>query len=288
MVVAKPPSVLCHHSGWAGARARNKAKDNHEEPEIPMLQRVRRALNGRRVNVIHRLDRGCSGCLLFAYAETDDEDAGTHGKDQLTCRNYTAILSQAMSLESTVKTYVAVVRGSGILHGRDFKQEGWFEVCRPIKDEKGVVKNAKTLFRFVAGQASTEGDSSARASLVLARPLNGRWHQIRRHLNGLSHPVLGDSIHGNSKVNKEWKVQRGMPPERTCLHLARIQMEPTPACPTGIDVCAPLPADMMAMLTTHLPNVLSDAIPILEEEGIALEGSYRSGAKELPYELFAP
>jgi tRNA pseudouridine65 synthase len=254
-----------------------------------MLQRVRQALNGRRVNVIHRLDRGCSGCLLFAYAETDGEDAGSNDndKDRLTCRNTTAILSQALSLESTVKTYAAIVRGSGILHDRDFKQEGWFEVSRPIKNQKGVVQNATTFFRFVAGQGTIDGDTP-RASLVLARPLNGRWHQIRRHLNRLSHPILGDSIHGNSKVNKEWKDQRGMPNERTCLHLARLQMKPNHACPNGIDVCSPLPDDMMTMLTTHLPNVLRDALPILEEEGIALEVSGHNGSKVLPYEFFVP
>jgi len=40
IVALKPPAVICHHSGWAGSRAKTK---RGEEPEIPMLQRVRDA-----------------------------------------------------------------------------------------------------------------------------------------------------------------------------------------------------------------------------------------------------
>lgn len=273
LVVAKPPSVLCHHSDWAGSRSRKK----DEAPEIPMLQRVRNAL-GERVNVIHRLDRGCSGCLLFAYSKDSEE-------------NTTAVLSNAMALESTTKTYVALVRGEGILHGRDFKKEGWFAVDRPIKNERGKLHNATTRFRFLAGQGNLDHPERPRASLVLARPSTGRWHQIRRHLNGLSHPILGDSTHGNSKVNQEWRKTRGMPNERTCLHLSRLQMEPNAVVTEGIDASCPLPQDMMTMLREHLPQVWEDAKPLLEEEGIRLEsndgeqGEEESGASVLPYEI---
>lgn len=272
LVLAKPPAVLCHHSEWAGSRSKKR-----DTPEIPMLQRVRQAL-GERVNVIHRLDRGCSGCLLFVYANSDDT------------LNATATLSDAMGLETTTKTYIAIVRGEGILHGRDFKKEGWFEVTRPIKNERGTLHNATTFFRFLAGQDSITNPDQPRASLVLARPKTGRWHQIRRHLNGLSHPNLGDSTHGNSKVNREWKA-RGMPGERTCLHLARLEMEPNSACPNGIDVSCPLPSDMVDMLTNHLPRVLEDALPLLEEESISISPVQHDDDKpsivdELPYEIY--
>jgi len=272
LVAAKPPTVLCHHSDWAGSRRKRKKNDNDEEGEeeeepTPMLQRVRDAMGGQRVNVIHRLDRGCSGCLLFAFANTENEKNTT----TTTVPNATAILSGALALESTQKTYLALVRGEGILHGRDFTKEGWFLVDRPIKDEKGRLNNATTYFRFLAGQSSLDNDPSRpRASLVLARPQTGKWHQIRRHLNGLSHPILGDSSHGNSKTNQEWRTLRGLPGERTCLHLAQLDMQPNPACPDGITANCPLPPDMMKMLTQYLPDVLEKALPLLQEEGISL------------------
>ena len=286
LVVAKPASVLCHHSDWAGSKQKSSKKkkktskkdDDHDRllrrpPEIPMLQRVRNAL-GERVNVIHRLDRGCSGCLLFTWSKSHNDLV-----------NATTVLSDALADDSSIKTYVALVRGEGILHGRDFTKEGWFEVTRPIKDEKGELKNATTYFRFLAGQDSLSDPNRPRASLVLARPKTGRWHQIRRHLNGLSHPILGDSSHGNSKTNREWK-DRGMPAERTCLHLARLQITANEACPDGIDVSCPLPKDMMDLLEKYLPNVLKEATPALLEENIQLVESDESQQPTvLPYTI---
>ena len=44
-----------------------------------------------------------------------------------------------------------------------------FTVTRPIKDERGVLNNATTHFRFVAGQDNANGTiDRPRASLVLA------------------------------------------------------------------------------------------------------------------------
>jgi len=319
IVVEKPPSVLCHHSGWAGSRAKQK---RGEVPEVPMLQRVRDAVNDivnqekafneninhddivtdtqegimmrkqrqRKVNLIHRLDRGASGALLFAFADEEDDstdnnidtnkieaaidqDETTSVKKRNKTKGATATLIEAMTSSSSIKTYVALVRGEGILKGEDLKAKGWFEVNRPIKDEAGEVKDASTMFRFVSGQAEHElpdGTIMPRVSCVLARPKTGRWHQIRRHLNGLSHPILGDTTHGSSKVNKEWK-KRNMAGERTCLHLGRIQLPPTNFTPDGIDIASPLPDDMLNMMKVYAPKVLSDAVPVLESEGIEVD-----------------
>ena len=220
IVALKPPSVVCHHSGWTGSRSRSK---RGEEPEVPMLQRVRDAIHDidtrrdddnihvdsekkndtsttttppppiRKVNLIHRLDRGASGALLLTYASSGEEDDESDNDDSVdtnsssaaaatsssstTKKGNTAQLIESMANEYSIKTYVALVRGEGILHGEDLKQRGWFEVNRKIKDEKGdELKDATTLFNFVAGQAE-EGLDRPRISLVLARPKQGRWHQ---------------------------------------------------------------------------------------------------------------
>lgn len=224
IVALKPYAVVCHHSGWAGSRS---AAKRGEEPEIPMLQRVRDAIhdidtraaaaNGgggepipmRKVNLVHRLDRGASGALLLTFADEEtggsDADSVDSGGSSGNKKGDTAQLIGAMQSPDSVKTYVALVRGEGMLHGEDLKKKGWFEVSRPIKDDSGELKDATTLFNFVAGQAETSFDRP-RISLVLARPKQGRWHQIRRHLNGLSHPILGDSCHGVSKVREKYIV----------------------------------------------------------------------------------
>jgi len=253
LVVAKPPSVVCHHSDWTGSRTRQ---------EVPMIQRVRIAV-GRKVNLVHRLDRGASGCLLMSY--TDDGDS-------------TSQLIGAMNMQAS-KTYVALVRGEGVLRGVDFKEQGWFCVDRPIKDEGGKLNNATTYFRFVAGQDGGDG-TRPRASLVLARPVTGRWHQIRRHLNGLSHPILGDSSHGVSKVNQEWRRERGLAGERICLHLLELMLPPTDYTPEGIHATCPIADDMMELLEKHLPDVLEQAETILLKEGISLRPTPLQSANE--------
>lgn len=267
VVVYKPPSVVCHHSDWSGSRS------SKQVPQVPMLQRTREAI-GERVNLVHRLDRGASGCLLLTKAASDNNKMSA-----------TATLQQAMAGTSSQKTYIALVRGEGILKETDFRKQGWFTVDRPIKDESGKLNNATTHFRFLAGQDNGSGAiDRPRASLVLARPDTGRWHQIRRHLNGLSHPILGDTTHGDNRVNRGWRNERGMLPERTCLHLIKLDIPPNPACPKGISVSSPLPPDMMAMLETHLPDVLRDAQDALDEEGIDLKGSPAT-ISEIPIRL---
>lgn len=260
LVVSKPPGVLCHRSDWSGSK--KKKKKSKGPPEVPMLQRAREAV-GERVNLIHRLDRGASGCLLMSFAESD-KDGG----------NATSTLQESMSLSSsTHKTYIALVRGEGILSGRDFKKEGWFEINRPIKNEGGTLKNATSYFRFIAGQGNDYGAiDRPRASLVLARIKTGRWHQIRKHLNGLSHPIIGDSTHGNTKTNKEWRDKWGLQPERTCLHLLKLELPPTSVTPNGISVIDALPPDIMSMLQEHcLPEFLEEAEKALAEEGLCFK-----------------
>ena len=261
VVVDKPPSVVCHHSDWSGSRIKSKRKRGLE-PEVPMLQRVREAV-GERVNLIFRLDRGASGCLLLSFAKSDEGDG-----------NATAVFQDAMQSSTTSKTYLAMVRGEGILHGRDFRNEGWFEVDRPLKDESGNLKNATTYFRFIAGQDNGNGtiNDRPRVSLVLARIKTGRWHQIRKHLNGISHPIIGDSTHGNSKTNREWKEKWGLQPERTCLHLLQLKIPSTSVTPSGISIISSLPPDMEKMLKQHLePETLRKAENALAEEGLSLQ-----------------
>ena len=213
----------------------------------------------------------------------DNEDSHSSTEDDF---DPTRILNDAMQDSTTVKTYVALVRGEGILHERDFRREDWIQVNEPITNMRGNTANATTLFRFVAGQDNGRGTiDRPRTSIVLARPSTGRWHQIRKHLNRLSHPILGDSSHGNSRVNREFKKRYGMLEERTCLHLACIDMGPTEAAPNGIHVKCPLAPDMLQMLKEHMPGLLEAALPILAEEGVLLKAPPDSRAKVLPYQV---
>lgn len=156
----------------------------HRRPDMPeadaLLQQVRDAI-GRRVYPIHRIDFQASGCVLFA---TRQELAGP--------------LSLALASPEAVKTYLALVRG-------EFAVPGPLLVEFPMKDDQGVLREAKSeLWRIAASQAP-------RCSLLKVEPHTGRFHQVRRHVRDLNHPILGDTKHGDSRANiaaREWGIHR--------------------------------------------------------------------------------
>lgn len=51
---------------------------------------------------------------------------------------------------------------------------------------------------------------TSRYSWLRVQILTGRWHQIRRHMNRISHPIVGDREHGCSHHNRFWRDQLGI------------------------------------------------------------------------------
>lgn len=97
-------------------------------------------------------------------------------------------------------------------------------------------------------------------TLLLCRPRTGRTHQIRRHLQrALRAPVVGDSEHGDSRVNRFWRESVGL--DRLGLHCWYLDLPPAaassdPTSPSdsggegdgGIACVAPLTPDFAAAL----------------------------------------
>lgn len=82
----------------------------------------------------------------------------------------------------------------------------------PLKDEGGIVREARTDFERLA-MARLEIPMGrypeARFSLLRVYPRSGRRHQIRRHLARIAHPILGDTSHGDHRVNRFQKEHLG-------------------------------------------------------------------------------
>jgi tRNA pseudouridine65 synthase len=168
----------------------------------PMLQRVRDQL-GQRVWPIHRLDRQASGCLLFGLRQESVTE-----------------LSEALA--EGQKTYVAFVRGY-------FHADGRVLVERPMKDSKGRFKDSRSTL-WCIGRSH-----SPRCSALLVQPETGRYHQVRRHVRDLSHPILHDGDHGDSRVNRWWREHMGM--NRLGLHAQSLSL---PLSTGRIEVSCPL------------------------------------------------
>ncbi len=168
---------------------------------------------GRKPYTLHRLDRPTSGVLLIGLSPQS-----------------AAMLQTALTDPKTDKSYLALVRGAWQFG------DGWKVIDRPIKDDNGIMRDCHTQARALAASRSP------RCTLVEARIRTGRFHQVRRHLQGLGYPVIGDSTHGDTRCNRAWRNDHGS--TRLALHCWRIDLE----LPQGsLRITAPPPQDLVAV-----------------------------------------
>lgn len=135
-------------------------------------------INGKiRPGIIHRLDKDTSGLIMVA------KNNNSHAK------------LASMFVDKTVhKTYLCIVKGNFSEDRKKGRIENF--IGRDIKDRKKmavVEKNGKIAISNYKVIQQVEN-----YSLVEVKIETGRTHQIRVHMKSINHPVLGDSIYGNS------------------------------------------------------------------------------------------
>lgn len=157
----------------------------------------------RAVYAVHRLDRGTSGLVVFAL----DAD----------CARY---MQQILQGQKVQKTYLAIVRGhfaEPITLDHPVRQKRRYHQVTAAQEKLQAV----TMFAPLA-QAPADGQRRA-VSLIEARPLTGRMHQIRMHLKHLSHPIIGDVRYGKGEINKYFREHHAF--QRLALHAHRLQFD---------------------------------------------------------------
>lgn len=195
-----------------------------QDGPVPLQQQLERAL-GKRLWVVHRLDRDTSGVLLFATT------AAAH-----------RALSMAFEAGQVRKRYLALVRGT-LAAPLDVDaplvpaRRSRMRVARA--GEEG--KPARTLFRPVRPL----GDST----LVEAEPLTGRTHQIRVHLLSAGHPLLVDHQYGRPGP---LTLPGGAVLARTPLHAEALELPSLEGIRPQV-IRAPLPLDMAAAVAALTP-----------------------------------
>lgn len=186
LLIINKPAGLSVHRG-TGVQTGLIESLRHMFPELPALE------------LVHRLDKGTSGCLLLAK------------------QNRTLKALSAQFKENKVsKTYHAIVEG----HWPDLS-----EVSAAL--DKGPAHGGE---RFV--KVSNRGKSAltrfnvlealAGATLVQANPVTGRTHQIRVHAQLAGCPVVGDEKYSTSKSRQHF-AKVGI--QRLCLHAAELALD---------------------------------------------------------------
>lgn len=152
---------------------------------LTTLERQLTARDGRpvRLFVVHRLDAGTSGVLLFAKTRVAAAALGGAFADGRAEKEYLARVAKAPG----------AARGSiDLALAADGRRARVAANGRPARTDWEVV------------------DRDPRGALLRLSPRTGRMHQIRVHLQASGHPILGDRAYG------------GPPAPRLMLHAARL------------------------------------------------------------------
>jgi 23S rRNA-/tRNA-specific pseudouridylate synthase len=189
-----------------------------EDPKAS-LQHSLSLARGERLWVVHRLDRGTSGVLLFART------AEAHRE-----------LCLAFERHQVHKTYLAFVVGSlprpageltVALHtARRAKM-------RPAREGEPGALPSRTGYRVL----ETFQTPTGLVSKVEATPFTGRQHQVRVHLRSAGAALLGDDLYGSPDARIA----------RLALHAARVELS---LGGRSLALEAPLAQDLVALEAT--------------------------------------
>ncbi|MGA2284709.1 MAG: RluA family pseudouridine synthase [Dehalococcoidia bacterium] len=206
LVVDKPAGMAVH----PGAGRARHTLVNALLARYPDLAGTGEAL---RPGIVHRLDKDTSGLLLVARNERARADLSRQLKERLVEKRYLALVSGG--LEPTE----GAIEGDIGRDPRNRKRMAIVEGGRP----------ARTAYRVV--------ERLAGFTLVEVAPSTGRTHQIRVHLAGVGHPIVGDELYG----------KRSTLVGRQFLHAWRIAFShPADSRPMSFE--SPLPADLAKAL----------------------------------------
>lgn len=208
LLILDKPAGLAVHSG-SGVR-------------YGIIDAMRLLRPDEEIELVHRLDRDTSGCLLLA-------------------RNRQSLLAlQSMLMDKTLgKHYCAVVKGNW---PRDV-----VEINLPLK--KYHLPNGERRMRVDSdGKPALSRvqllQSGAHFSVIRVELVSGRTHQIRVHCQAQGHEIAGDDKYGDTEFNRSMR-RRGV--RRLMLHAASLELPHSDYTPE-IVINAPLPAEFQLLM----------------------------------------
>ena len=192
-----------------------------------------------RPGIVHRLDRGTSGCLVVAKNDKAHESLTAQFARREVVKRYTAFV---LGVPVPAKAHIVTLYGRHPVHRKRFTTN------------VPVGKKAITDYEIVrSGGGITELD------ILLG---TGRTHQIRVHMSERHHPVIGDATYGGKTYVRVTDPElRAACEELThqALH-ARTLTFNQPTTGVRLAITAPLPPDL---------DVIAHALAIRSRHEIA-------------------
>lgn len=248
VTLALHPEWIAINKPWRYAVHPPEDRRYKIHPMFNLLARTRDALKSY-VYPVHRLDRAATGVLLFARTKemasefgrafrgthessTSDILAPPHTERSEISSKRTQQPPDTLPMIQVNKTYICLVRG----HPPDSGT-----VNDSLKRENGTMAPAIThycnLQKIEVPFAIGPRYSSARYSLLQVKTETGTYHQIRRHMNSIGYPILGDKQHGDRDHNRFFATRFGT--EGLFLHAQKLEIFPLTAGP-NVGLHAPL------------------------------------------------
>ena len=215
LLVLNKPSGLAVHGG-SGIHLGVIESLRHIRPDARFLE------------LVHRIDRDTSGCLLIAKK-----------------RSMLRYLHEEIRQGRMKKIYRALVHGHWPAEKR--------VINAPLL--KNILQSGERMVRVSEqGKASRTWFKVLKTlpehTLLQVTLDTGRTHQIRVHTSYTGHPILGDSKYGDSSQDKSC-----CSPPRLMLHAAHLGL----TLPDGskLDINAPLPEEFDSFLNRDRRKILS-------------------------------
>lgn len=153
----------------------------------------------RHLELVHRLDRDTSGCIMIAKKRSMLRYLHQQLRDGHIQKYYHALVEGRWP--NRCKEVSAPLKKNEVLSGE--------RIVKVDPDGKESLTHFKVLRRYVG------------STLVEAKPITGRTHQIRVHAQYQGHGLVGDPKYGNDEFNKQMRA-KGF--NRLFLHAAALSL----------------------------------------------------------------
>jgi 23S rRNA pseudouridine1911/1915/1917 synthase len=181
----------------------------------------------KRPGIVHRLDRGTSGLMVVAKHDSAHEELARQFADREVEKEYTAL------------TWGEVMAGRRIDApiGRD-----------PSNRKKMAPASARVRRSREAVTRIVRAEHFGRVLTLAGVAIHtGRTHQIRVHLSGIGHPIVGDSLYGGVHRRVPGDVRAVTHLDRPFLHAARLAFT-HPGDARRMEFTSELPGDLQRVL----------------------------------------